>query len=97
MNTQAELADGDDEDDPYDYDVYVPNKPKCNEHLVRDLMNYNVTGGLCQAFVMHAITCYAERVIADPPADSGLFNGEAWKRCAVDIKAKCDAFYGRHG
>lgn len=84
----------DDEDDEYDYDVYVPNKPKCNEHLVRDLMNYNVTGGLCQMMIMQAIQEFAAAVIASPPIESGLVNATAWKRCAEDIKKRCDAFYG---
>ena len=80
-------------------DVYTPNKPRCNEDFVRDLMNYSPRGALCQAFIMHAIQRYAQQVaVADPKDyDSGFVNGQAWVDVAKDVEAKCKAFYGRHG
>lgn len=78
--------------------AYTPGKPKCNEDFVRDLMNYSPVGALAQAFIMEAIQRYARECAAADPAkfDSGLMSGAAWVKCAQDIKAKCDAFYGRH-
>lgn len=83
------------DDDDYTY-TYVPNRPRTNEDLVRDLMNYNPTGALCQAMIVQAIREYVNTVVVAGPEkfDTGLLNGEAWVRCAAHIKATCDAFYG---
>lgn len=72
-------------------------KVKTNEELVIDLMNYSPFGGLCQGFIMEAIQDYASRVIAAPNiADNDFISGATWKGLAVDVKERCDAFYGRN-
>lgn len=69
-----------------------------NEDLVIDLMNYSPRGALSQAFIMHAIQKYAADVIeaGAEAMSSPMLNGQAWVDVAVDVKARCDKFYGRH-
>ncbi|MGK2884374.1 MAG: hypothetical protein ACSLE8_06295 [Rhodococcus sp. (in: high G+C Gram-positive bacteria)] len=76
----------------------MPRKIETNEDLVLDLINYSPYGALCQVFVMEAIQDYARRLVKNPLRPSGpdaLFSNETWNKVAVDVKARCDAFYGR--
>jgi hypothetical protein len=80
------------------YDIERMKRITDNEALVADLMRYSPYGGLCQAFIMEAIQEYSARVIATPveKLGNGLVSGEAWQGIAMDVKSRCDAFYGRH-
>lgn len=77
----------------------MARKLRTNEDLVRDLMTNSRHGTLAQAFVIEAITRYADQCAAADPKtfDSGMLNGVAWVSIAQEIKGKCDAFYGRKG
>lgn len=89
-----------DEDDDTNCDGYTPGAPKCNDDLVRDLMNYNPTGALCQVFVVHAIQTMCAQVKSGAPGGAnpaeGMIDREAWARCATHIEKTMNAFYGRH-
>jgi hypothetical protein len=69
---------------------------KTNTKFVRDLMEYARSGPLMQAFVVEAISKYAERcAAADPPDfDSPMLSGVAWHACAVEAKAAITAHLG---
>lgn len=77
---------------------YIAGRPQCNEHLVRDLMNYSPFGAISQMIVMQAISQYVEEVKdADPREFHNAFmHGAAWVGAAKDIHERIEAFYNRH-
>ncbi len=78
----------------------MAKKLKSNEDLVLDLINFSKFGAMGQVFVMEAIQSYAKSVVdKGKPVDEpgAMFSAELWYDIASDVKARCDAFYGRHG
>lgn len=69
---------------------------KTNTQFITDLMEFAKSGPLMQAFVLEAISKYAERCAeADPSVfDSPLMNGTAWHRCAVEARAALKSHLG---
>ncbi|MFZ1074777.1 MAG: hypothetical protein WAN50_00155 [Minisyncoccia bacterium] len=69
---------------------------KTNVQIVKQLMERAESGPLMQAFIVTAITKYAELCANEPAStfDSALLSGEAWKRCAVEAKKTLEAHYG---
>lgn len=63
-------------------------KHKSNTAFITDLMDFARSGPLMHAFVMEAITQYADRCAkADPSVfDSPLLSGTAWHACAVEAQ-----------
>ena len=61
---------------------------KTNTEFLTDLMDFAKSGPLMQAFVIEALSKYAERCASADPAvfDSPLLSGAAWHRCAVEAK-----------
>lgn len=65
-------------------------RPQTNVEFVVDLMEFSAYGALIQAFVLQALTQYAQKVAAtDPEAlDTGLVSGHAWHGCALEVQRK---------
>jgi hypothetical protein len=61
-----------------------------NVEFITDLMEHSRHGALIQAFVIHAIHQYAQRVAAARPEDlyTGLVSGHAWHGCAAEVREK---------
>ena len=61
-----------------------------NVEFVVDLMEFSAYGALIQAFVLQALTQYAQKVAAtDPEAlGTGLVRGPAWHGCALEVQRK---------
>lgn len=62
---------------------------KTNEERVVEFMNYSRNGGLSQAFVIHAISSYAESItrLGLPALRAKLpsmMSAEPWYDCAVE-------------
>lgn len=85
-------------EDEYAGEWQPGDTPTCNEHLVRNLMNFNPTGALCQAFIIEAIRKFARNTAKADPAqfDTPMLSGRAWVECAKHIDAECEKFYNRH-
>ncbi|GER11398.1 hypothetical protein [Variovorax boronicumulans] len=66
------------------------SRSQTNVEFVVDLMEFSAHGALIQAFVLQALTYYAQKVAAaDPEAlDTGMVSGHAWHGCAVEIQRK---------
>ncbi|MNK96394.1 hypothetical protein D3C87_1166730 [compost metagenome] len=66
------------------------DRPQTNVEFVVDLMEFSAHGALIQAFVLQALTQFAEKVAAtDPEAlDTGLVSGQAWHGCALEVQRK---------
>ncbi|EJL72245.1 hypothetical protein PMI12_03986 [Variovorax sp. CF313] len=64
--------------------------PSTNVEFVTELMEHSAHGALIQAFVLQALTQYAQRVAAtDPEAlDTGMVSGRAWHGCALEVQRK---------
>jgi len=64
--------------------------PSTNVEFVTELMEYSAHGALIQAFVLQALTQYAQRVAAtDPEAlDTGMVSGHVWHGCALEVQRK---------
>jgi len=64
--------------------------PRTNVEFVVDLMEFSAYGALVQAFVLQALTQYAQRVAAsDPDAlETSLVSGHAWHGCAGEVQRK---------
>ena len=75
----------------------MPKKLTTNEDLVVDMMTYSKHGALIQAFIMTAITHYADAVIAAPEAElkGQLIAASTWKSMAAEVKERVEAFYNR--
>lgn len=79
--------------------IRITSSPTNNTELVVNLMEFSPRGALGQVFICEAIRSYAETIAATPleQVQSGpFFNAQAWQDVARDVKARCDAFYGRH-
>ena len=61
-----------------------------NVEFVAELMQYSAHGPLIQAFVMHALSYYAQRVAAMSPQEleTSMVSGYAWHGCALEIRDK---------
>jgi hypothetical protein len=61
---------------------------KTNTQFITRLMEYARSGPLMQAFVLEAVSKYADRCAAADPSDfdSPLLNGAAWHACAVEAQ-----------
>ncbi|MET3376412.1 hypothetical protein ABIC89_005491 [Variovorax boronicumulans] len=66
------------------------SQPQTNVEFVVELMEFSAHGALIQAFVLQALTYYAQKVAAtDPEAlDTGLVSGHVWHGCALEIQRK---------
>ena len=64
--------------------------PPTNVEFVTDLMELSAHGALIQAFVLQALTYYAQKVAAADPEvlDTGMVSGHAWHGCALEIQRK---------
>ena len=61
---------------------------KTNTEALTDLMEFARSGPLMQAFVLHAISHYAEKCAAQDPAtfDNPFMSGRAWHACAIEAR-----------
>lgn len=61
-----------------------------NVEFVVDLMEFSAHGALIQAFVLQALTQFAQKVAATDPEslDTGLVSGHAWHGCAIEVERK---------
>ena len=61
---------------------------KTNTQFLKHLMEFSRSGPLMQAFVLEAVSKYADRCAAADPADfdSPLMSGAAWHACAVEAQ-----------
>lgn len=55
-----------------------------NTQLITKLMEHNKTGPLMQAFVIEAISHYAEHAKANPLPENGFISPRAWTMCATE-------------
>ena len=60
-------------------------KHKTNTQLINSLMAYSKQGVLMQAFVIEAISKYAESVKANPLPDNAFISAQAWDNCANEV------------
>lgn len=70
-----------------------------NEDLVRDLMRFSKHGPLSEVFIITAIQSYATWCVASQARDrseNDMVDPRLWRLIAEDVKARCDAFYGRN-
>lgn len=67
-----------------------PSQPQTNVEFVVELMEFSAHGALIQAFVLQALTYYAQKVAAAEPEalDTGMVSGHAWRGCALEIQRK---------
>jgi len=63
---------------------------RTNVEFVVDLMEFSAHGALIQAFVLQALSQYAQKVAAsDPDAlETSLVSGHAWHGCALEVQRK---------
>jgi hypothetical protein len=76
----------------------MPRKPKDNYDLVKSIMLYSDHGALSQAFVIEAISRYANEcsnLNPDDYKDNTFINMKAWKSLACEIHYKIEDFYAR--
>lgn len=74
-----------------DTDFETMSLPMTNIDFVTDLMTYNPAGGLCQAFIIEAISRYAKEVMnSEPWPDDVMISFEAWRACAEHINKKIE-------
>ena len=66
------------------------SQPQTNVEFVVELMEFSAHGALIQAFVLQALTYYAQKVAAaDLEAlDTGMVSGHAWHGCALEVQRK---------
>ncbi|QRY31871.1 hypothetical protein JVX96_00650 [Variovorax sp. PDNC026] len=65
-------------------------RPRTNVEFIVDLMEFSAHGALIQAFVLQALTQYAQKVAAANPEalDTNLVSGHAWHGCALEVQRK---------
>lgn len=71
-------------------------KRKTNIQIVKSIMEHSNYGALAQAFVIEAISRYAQECSVINPKDyneNSFINMEAWKGCAIEIQEKLDLEY----
>lgn len=71
-------------------------KRKTNVQIVKSIMEQSNHGALAQAFVIEAISRYAEQCANLNPKDydqNSFINMEAWKSLAIEIREKLDNEY----
>jgi hypothetical protein len=75
----------------------VIDKNTTNTEFVVQLMNHSGYGGLVQAFVIEALTNYAENVIADTSVwpENSLVPQASWKGIAQEVSLKLRSKYGK--
>jgi hypothetical protein len=62
-----------------------------NVQFLTRIMNRCPQGALGQAFILEAISKYAENVAKSKPLpETGLISGEAWKKTAEWVKQELD-------
>lgn len=68
----------------------APAQPKTHAEFIHDLIEFSPYGPLVQAFVLEAISRYADQVACASPAqfDSAMLSGRAWVGVAHDVKAR---------
>ena len=79
-------------------------RPTNNTELVASMMEFSRHGALAQMFIVNAIQQHADQVSKATPDQVGDAGGrgmlaispESWIGVAQEIKAKMEAFYGRH-
>lgn len=70
---------------------------KTNVQAVRSMMEYSDFGALAQAFIIEAISRYADEVSESTPEDYGSFtlvSPESWIGVAREIRKKMNAHLG---
>ncbi|MFV0678185.1 hypothetical protein [Variovorax sp. tm] len=70
-----------------------------NVEFIVELMERSAYGALIQAFVIHGLDRYAQRVIAAAPESlhTGLVSGHAWRGCALEVRWKLAQRLGEEG
>lgn len=70
-------------------------KRKTNVQIVKSVMEFSAFGPLAQAFVVQAITKYAEAVANAKPedVDNAMISGESWVGVAKEIRDKMAEAY----
>lgn len=73
-----------------------PDSSQTNVEFVVELMEFSAHGALIQAFVLQALTYYAQLVAAKPPEalDTALVSGRAWHGCALEVQRKLHQHLG---
>lgn len=65
-----------------------------NEEFMHRIMTVSRYGGLAQAFVIEALSRYAEEVASSPVQAHGFINMTTWKDIALDIQDQLAKKYG---
>lgn len=74
----------------------MSEKRETNEELIIRMMNFSPTGALSQAFIIEAISRYADQVAsAESVPDSPFLSGKAWKHTGEWIKSQVDSHLSR--
>lgn len=70
-------------------------KRKTNMQVVKQMMEHSQYGALSQAFIMEAISRYADQCAAADPAmfDSPMMHGASWVGTAKEIQATLKAHF----
>jgi hypothetical protein len=70
-------------------------KPKTNQELMFQMMNFSPYGALAEAFIVGAVRAYADKIAQDDPAkhDCEAISGEVWVGVAKDISRQMKEFY----
>ncbi|KVH79418.1 hypothetical protein WJ42_06060 [Burkholderia cepacia] len=69
-----------------------------NLECLTEIMTFSRYGALAQAFVMDALSQYAERVATTPPDQlqvNPMISARAWQGVALEIHTKLDAHFSR--
>ena len=70
---------------------------KTNIEFIVDAMEFSAYGALSQAFIMEAVSKYAEQVAASKPEDfpkNGFIQPEVWISVGKELQAKLRLHYG---
>lgn len=65
-----------------------------NDEFIHRIMTMSRYGGLVQAFVIEALSRYAEEVANSPVEAHGFINMTTWKDIALDIQDELAKKYG---
>ncbi|HDR9201837.1 TPA: hypothetical protein QDB48_003163 [Burkholderia vietnamiensis] len=69
-----------------------------NLECLTEIMTFSRYGALAQAFVMDALSQYAERVATTPPDQlqvNPMISARAWQGVAQEIRTKLEAHFSR--
>lgn len=65
-----------------------------NDEFIHRIMTSSKYGSLVQAFVIEALSRYAEEVASSPVESHGFINMSTWKNIALDVQDELAKKYG---